>query len=251
VSENLIQHLNSDGVSKINSFNLADITAGSADTPKKFGFRNIASRVLNSVVAEIANAIFGNDGNDEIRTALDTNGTVGPPVGITATPGGAGAGGVWGATGTYGIVIASLTATGESGPQAEVTFTIDDTTKKVTYAWTQVTGATGYKIYRTATPGTYGASSLRTTIGSGATVSFLDDGSATSAGQPAAANTTGGSGPSYGTPPPDINFDVTDLAVGNMAIGQEFYYWVKRTVPAGTPETGNPRVAFIQAKETA
>lgn len=249
MSENLIQHLDSNGFTEINSFNLPDLNAGATDTPKKFAFKNIATRSLSNMLAEIQNAIFGNDGDTELRIAADTNGTIGHPLSIAAAESGVSTG-VWPGTGLKGIKITSLTASGESAPSDEVTFTIDDTTKKGLYSWALMPGATGYKIYRTNTPGTYGASSLIGTIGSGGILSFVDDGSTPSAGQPPTANTTGGSGPTYGTPPPDINFGTAALSVGNMAIGQQYFYWEKRIAPAGTPETGNPRVAYIAGRET-
>lgn len=249
MSTNLVQWYNSDGSSPISSFNLADINAGVTDTPKKYGFQAIGGRTLNSIVAEIQNAIVGNDGDTELRIAGDTNGTIGPPTSVVAVVGAAG--GVWGSGGTKGLRIAAINATGETIAQQEITFFVSDTSKEWNYSWDVVATATGYKLYRTDIPGTYGASSLRTTIGSGATNTFVDDGSATGAGQPATANTTGGAGPAYGTPPPDINFGIAALAVGNMTNLAFFFLWARRVVTAGTPETGNPRIAFLAARETA
>jgi len=128
-----------------------------------------------------------------LRTAFDTDSiypTRSQPTGFAAVLGGAG--GVWGAAQTYGYKITTLTALGESAPADEITFAVTDTTKRVELSWAQVPSATGYKIYRTATPGTYGATTLLTTIGSGATITFSDTGAATTTGTPPSANTTGG-----------------------------------------------------------
>ena len=61
-----------------------------------------------------------------------------------------------------------------------------------TVAWTQVPGATGYKIYRNTTNSFTSGSLLRTTIINGTTVSFTDNGTATGAGLP--PTTTAGTG---------------------------------------------------------
>jgi hypothetical protein len=351
----IVQHLDSDGVSVVTGLTLPDATAGTHQAPKQLGFKSVSDRVLNSIQA-VVQAVPSNDGSTEVVTALDTT-VLSSPWTFAAALGAGGAGGVWGATGTYGFEITSLSAIGESGPSSEITVTVDDTTKKVTLTWTQTPGATGYKIYRTATPGTYGASVLRTTIGSGATVTFLDDGSATSTGTPPLVNTTnlwfrsavlsgagaggvwsptgvwywriaaydstgafiGGSqeisvnvdvstkkvtltwvafpnattykvyrtqssgvytSPAFvatitsptvtyddtgialtaGTLPSQVTYNVppttftagsSPLAFGNIAIGQEGFYWLNRIVTSGTPEVGNPRQAVVQIAETS
>lgn len=186
-----VRQLSADGVTSITQYDWGTLLAGQAVTPRKFGLHSTSDRDLLNLIESII-AIPANDGSGQMRIALDGSGTLSCPWDFAAVLGASGAGGVWGATGTYGFRITSLDANGESGPQDEITVAVDDTTKKVTLSWTQVPSATGYKIYRTATPGTYGASTLRTTIGAGATVSFVDDGSATSTGTLPTANTTGG-----------------------------------------------------------
>lgn len=229
----------------------------------KFGIENVSNRKLGAApFASISLVIVQtgvNDGFTFYYTAADNSGTVSKPWGATAdgsalvTISSGGAGGVWGATGTYGVKIAATNATGETIGSTEAQFTIDDTTKKATYTWVQPTGATGYKVYRTATPGTYGASVLRTTIGAGGTVTFTDDGSATSAGTPRADNTTAGAGPTYGTAPVDGNFTQADKVIATdptgLSIGQQWFYWAQIRVPGGTSEIGNRRTLKVTPTE--
>ncbi len=58
-----------------------------------------------------------------------------------------------------------------------------------TLNWTQINGATGYKLYRNSIDDFTSGSLLRTTITTGATVSFADTGAATGAGLPPTAPT--------------------------------------------------------------
>jgi hypothetical protein len=350
----LIQFFDSDGFTGITTKNLPDAFAGANQRPVKLGYISLSDRQLLNI-QDLITAILNNDGFTMVQFAPDPI-TLSSPFGFTATLGAPAGGGVWASTGVRGYKITALSALGESGPSAEITINIDDTTKKVTLNWTQVAGATGYKIYRTDTPGTYGASSLRTTIGSGATVTFLDDGSATTTGTPPTQNTTAGwivtpvlsapgaggvwpatgpqfwrvvaldstgaeiantleatltvdnttktvtltwpavaaassfkifrstvsgsypspnlvttlgagstsfvdtgtaltagalsTSPTFGIPPTTFQLGSLPISVGNVAIGQEEFLWVKLVVPGGTPEVGNPRLALLTVKET-
>jgi len=53
---------------------------------------------------------------------------------------------------------------------------------------------------------------------------------------------------SYGVPP--SVFGTATILIGDIAIGQQVFYWVKRVVPSGTAEAGNPRLANISIEET-
>lgn len=191
----VVQYLDSDGATGLTSKTLPDAEAGVNQPAYKFGMENIGSRALQNIQEVLQSA--GGDGLSMSRLAQDTStvsrpygaGTAGAPTGALS---GAGAGGVWGSTGARGWKVTALSAIGETPGSKEVSVTVDDVTKKVTVAWTQTPNATGYRVYRTSTPGTYGATTLRATIGSGATVSFLDDGSATTTGTPPTRNTTAG-----------------------------------------------------------
>lgn len=240
------KHLDNDGVTQISAgYTWADAIAGVAHTARKFCVQNAGDRILGSgggLQLKITQVDSG-DGSSMFRIALDTA-TISIPYNVAVVVGGTG--GIWGATGTYYYVITSINATGETGPSAEVSATISDTTKKATLTWTQVTGATGYKIYRSTVSGTYTTPALRTTIGSGATVTFEDDGSAVGAGAVPSANTTGGAAPNYGTAP---SLGTTPINFGSVAVGQQKFYWVNWVIPGATTEADNPRQSLLEFEE--
>ncbi len=67
------------------------------------------------------------------------------------------------------------------------------TTGRVELSWQQITGATGYKIYRTTSSGNYGASSLVATKTGGTSLTHTDTLASSTSGTPPTANTAGGS----------------------------------------------------------
>jgi hypothetical protein len=109
-----------------------------------------------------------------------------------AAPGGSG--GTWSPTGNYYWKMTAVTAAGESTTSNEVTQNITTSTYSVVLTWTQVTGATGYKIYRGTSTG--GENILVTTIGSGSTVTYTDTGSAGTSATPPVVNTAAIAAPS-------------------------------------------------------
>jgi hypothetical protein len=187
-----VRFLDNDGATAITTETLADIFAGVNDTPRKLGIHSTSDRNLLNLFASIG-LIPGNDGSSQLRTALDST-SVAPslsaPYGFAASVGGSS--GSFSATGTYGYRIVATNNLGATFPCDEITAVVDLTTRRVTLTWTQTPGAAGYRIYRTPTPGTYGASTLLVTIGSGATVTYADDGAATTSGTLTTSNTTGG-----------------------------------------------------------
>lgn len=242
-----VRHFEQSGGIVINEQNWADALAGITQTAEKFAVENNGDRDLDDLFLKIL-AVVGNDGSGQLRTGADTSGTISPPFGMLVTLGAPAGGGIWSGTGIRAWTVTATNATGETIKSFEVSVNIDDTTKLVTIDWKVVVGATGYKVYRTTTPGTYTTPALRATIGSGGTVTFVDDGAALSAGAPPADNTTGGAGPTYGSPP---TLGVADISIGTLfEIGQHFFYWVNRVVPAGTAEAGNPRLAQLKFEET-
>lgn len=251
----LIAHLENDGATVITAKTLSDILAGTTGTAFKLGVKNVGDRDLGQTanLAAAITQVVGNDGFNRLRIKKDIA-TISPPWDMAAVLGPPADGGVWGTTGTRGWVVTATNATGETVRSDEVTVNVDNTTKRVTVSWKQVTGATGYKVYRTATPGTYAANNLRATIGSGATISYVDDGSATGAGVPPGSNTTGGAGPNFGTPPADLNTLTAPITPGQvpgtLEIGESSYYWLNRVVPSNSSEAGNPRTAKIAFTET-
>lgn len=240
-----VKHLDASGGVQISSKNFADILAGASNTPEKFFVENNGDRTLLSLIAAIA-AVGVNDGSTFVRFATDTD-TVGTPFSVQSSLSGSGAGGVFASTGIHAYRITALNPTGETTGSIEVSENIDDVTKKVTLTWTQPAGATGYRIYRTTTPGSYITPALLATIGSGGTTAFTDDGSPVGAGALPSTNTTGGAGPAFGTPP---TLGVSPLSIGDFEIGQQFIYWIGLVVPGGTGELGNPRQAQIEFNES-
>ena len=239
-------HYDKDGGTVITEYGWADIIAGATDTPRKFASRNIGDRTwlagTLSIVADV-----DEDGDDQLRIALDSNSTLTPPFNVAAAV--VAGTGTFGATGTYGYVLSCVNGTGETIASLEVTAAITVTTQHVNLTWEVPSGTTAIKVFRTATAGTYGASTLRATLGAGAT-NYTDTGGAVGAGTPALTNTTGGVGPNYGTAPLSGSFSTSPLAVPEMKIGRMFFYWVKRVVPLGTPEAGNDRTADLEFAET-
>ena len=260
----VVKHLASDGFTEQAQQSWGPFLSGATPVVSakvKFGVENVDGRALGAtplvgLFLKIVQVGL-NDGNAYYFTSIDTSNTLSKPWGNgadgSASVAVGGTGGVWAATGTYGVTITALNATGETIGSTEATFTITALTQKATYTWVQTPGATMYKVYRTSSPGTYGASTLRATIGSGSTISFQDDGTATTAGTPPVANTTGGAGPVYGTPPADASFDQTDKTIATapagMAIGQQWFYWAQVQVPANTSEVGNTRTLQVTPTE--
>lgn len=88
------------------------------------------------------------------------------------------------AAGTYFYKVTALTAAGESTAVGETSVTTTGTTSSNTVTWTQVTGATGYRIYRGTAAG-----AENTYFAVGAVGTFTDTGAAGTAGSPPAQNT--------------------------------------------------------------
>jgi hypothetical protein len=240
----IYKHEQADGITQLLSQVWPDAYAGVAQTAKKFAVENVGDRVANNVSCSIEQ-VGTNDGHGQLRIAQCLN-TISKPWNVVATLGAAGGGGVWSLVGQYFWVVTAVNATGETTASLEVTVNVDVTSKRVTLTWTQVTGATGYLVYRSATSGAYVTPCLVATVSGGATTTYIDGGGALSAGAPPNANTTGGAGPEYGTPP-TLGFG--PLTMGNLGVGQQFFYWVNRVVPGATTDANNPRQALIQFAE--
>ncbi len=236
--------------------------AAEADTDSlKVCLENVADRVMGAApfsMLTLARTVVGtNDGVGFAYTAADPNGTISKPWGLAVNgagnPTGAptatliGAAGAWGADlGTHGVVITALTALGETPASVEQTFNVGAATDQWRYDWEVVPDATGYNVYRTDVPGTYGAYSLVANIPSGATHVYTDDGAAPGAGAPPDDNTTGGfDGYTYGTPPLAADHTAADKVVATapegLAVGQQWFFWLMLKLPAGTTSWGNTR----------
>jgi hypothetical protein len=241
----LLKHTSADNATQITARTWPDAFAGAVQAAEKFFVQNIGDRPSTSLALAIAQVGI-TDGSSMMRLGLDVA-TVLPPYGLAAALTGAGAGGVFGATGTYYYVLTAVNALGETVASLEASIAVDVTTKKVTLTWTPVANATGYKLYRATSTGVYGATTLRASISGQATATYTDDGDALSAGTPPVANTTGGAAPAYGTPP---TLATTPLTLGVLEIGQWAAYWCQLVVPGGTDEIGNPRSSLRRFTET-
>ena len=84
-------------------------------------------------------------------------------------------------TAYYYVVTALDGAGGETVQSTQVTATPTSGNQTITVTWTAVTGAASYKVYRTTTSGSYGATSL---AGNPTAASFSDNGVALTSGTP-------------------------------------------------------------------
>lgn len=92
------------------------------------------------------------------------------------------------AAGTYFYIVRAFDASGERAASNEQPITLA-AGRRVDLSWSAVTGATGYRIYRSTLSGGHGASSLVMTINSGATTTYQDNGSTTLSAPTLAAGT--------------------------------------------------------------
>jgi hypothetical protein len=191
-----VKYLDRDGATQPPStVDLGHAVAGRNQTPRKFAIESISDRVLGASPfngSELQRFPQGtNDGVEMFRIGLDTV-TLSAPYGVTAVLGAAGDGGVWGATGNVFYRVTTQNADGETIGSVEVVVNVDVTTKRVTLSWTQVTGASGYRVWRSAASGVYTPTALRAPNVGGATLTFVDNGTAPGAGSIPLVNTTGG-----------------------------------------------------------
>jgi len=230
-----------DGVTEISARTLSDILSGTSDTPVKIGVKNSGSSALGAGLKCTIVKLGNNDGWSQLRIGRDVS-TISPPWGLTAVVGSPAASGTWSEPDTVYYVVTALNAVGETIQSSEVQALIDDVTKKVTITWEQVTGATGYRLYRTTVLGVYGAASLVVeNVGIDAT-SYIDDGSVTVTGTSPLANLSGGASPNYGTWPA---LSTVPLLIRALAIGQEVFIWIGRVVPVSVDDSMNPRIAGL------
>jgi hypothetical protein len=236
-----------DGATSASGAVLDDLLGGSTDIPYKLGIRNDGSVALASTFRAQIVRYSGNDGGAQIRIALDIS-TLAPPWGLTGALSEADAGGTWGGVGLVGAVVTALSDIGETIQSFEKTISIDDTTKTITWSWTEVPGATGYRVYRTSIPGAYGDTCLIAELSGSTSTSFVDDGSAPTTGTPPSVNTSGGvDAPNYGTPPD--TFSTEAVVMGALASGQMGFLWILRVSPSVIDPRGNPRLAAIEGLE--
>lgn len=90
---------------------------------------------------------------------------------------------------TYYWVVTALNANGETVKSNEQSLAISNPNNTGTISWAAVTNATSYKVYRSTSTGTYGATSL---VGSTSGVTLNDTGAALSSGTPPGSSTAVG-----------------------------------------------------------
>jgi len=174
------------------------------------------------------------DGSAFFRAALDPD-TLSPPYNVAAVLGAAGAGGVWGATGSYDWrVIATKTGGKVTTGSVLVTVTVDVTTKKVTLTWSKIFG-TGYQVYRKLSSGSWGATDLVFTTADPDVLTFVDDGTAAGAGALPVVNTTGASATSPFGPAPTLAAGPLDM--GTLNPGEQKMLWLDWLISSGVPTT--------------
>jgi hypothetical protein len=168
------------------------ITPGTTSTVG-VALRNIASQTADAFQVQDANGalLSGVNANGGLYTygASSTFGSMAVPTISGTIPS---SGGSLAPTTTYYYQITATNAQGETLGSSTVTGTTASTLKQITVSWSQIAGATGYKIYRNTSNSFISGSLLLTTITNGTTVSYLDTGTATTAGLP--PTTTTGTG---------------------------------------------------------
>lgn len=235
-----LQFYDRNGATVITGKTLADILSGTADTAVKIGIKNTGDALVSTLKCSILQ-LGSNDGFGQLRIGRDLA-TLSVPWGVNVVVGSSGAGGGWGGIGTVYYVVTALNATGETIQSDDVQAIITSTTQAPTITSARVTGATKYRLYRSVTIGSYGASSLIAESVGVAAPTFIDLGASPSTGAPPSANTTGGASPNYGSSPA---LAATPVTIGALASGQWVYVWIARVVPVSVDDAMNPRLAGL------
>ena len=147
---------------------------------------------------------------------------------------------------TYYYKIIAINATGSTGGNTEVTATTTSVYKSTRLTWDAVTGATGYKIFRSEVSGSY-ADSLIEEIVSGSTTSYVDNTAtpdSTNEDLPT-ENTTAGAGPAYGSAPALG----TGTLTATLQPGELKAFWLRVDPSVIADDDNNPELAVIEFTE--
>ncbi|HET6925062.1 MAG TPA: hypothetical protein VFH39_04490, partial [Candidatus Saccharimonadales bacterium] len=154
--------------------------AGNGTTTPEIALRAAGGQTVDILTAlDSANDVLSGinfGGGFYSNGATNTFNALQPPAFTTASTGTA-----------YYYEIAATNASGETMPSSSLGMANNTSTLQ----WSQVPGATGYKIYRNTTNSFGSGSLLLTTITNGATTSYTDTGSATGTGLPRTSPSTG------------------------------------------------------------
>ncbi len=164
--------------------NVITITARVPGVPFTISVSGTGTITLATTVANVSP-------NDPANPVNWSGGVV--PQGSCATPVQANAAAISGGslvdTTTYYWVVTATNANGETVKSNEKSLAISTPNLTATISWAAINGATGYKVYRTTSSGTYGATSLVAAVAGGSTVSYNDTGTSLIAGQPPGSGT--------------------------------------------------------------
>lgn len=216
---------------------------------RRHAVQNIGTETLVSVVGSLTSS-GTSDGVSFPRWALDTV-ALSCPFNVAAVVGGASGSWPSAAEGAYYYRLTGVKDSGETTGSIQVSANVAALTDVVTLTWDALPGSPdNIRIYRSDVSGDFSGDCFLAEVAGGATT-YDDDGSVTPDGSNAlpSANTTGGSDAApYGVPP---TLSADDLDIGDLAPGQQAFYWEEPLVAAGTPTTGNPRTWVRRFEEAA
>ena len=233
--------LDKTGVAEASSINFGIVEAGSP-IPVKFGFQNDKDRSVNPIISFISQD--ANDLDDYMLVALDLI-TLSCPYNFAVTliaqttyltP-----------LETYYYVITAYNCNGETGPSTEIEVTVPDGSHTPKLTWTPILGADGYYIYRSIESGNFVNAMITKIIGQSVST-FIDTGTPVGNQSVPSANTTAGGAPNYGTPLIHANFYAT-IALGQVAPGQQKFFWKEVDAPLTISEVYNPRHCTLRISE--
>jgi len=239
-----VKYLDRDGALTITSKSWVDAFAGRNQVSIKFGIENTGDRALGSSPGPAAGfelqitEVEGNDGSTFLRHALDSA-TVGTPYTVEAELLDDSLG-AFAATGNYFYRVTATNALGETIGSVEIVINVEAVDNRVLLTWVQPTGATGYRVWRSTTSGTYGPTALLTTIAGGGTVTYTDDGDATVSGTIPTTNTTAGW---------NLSAVLGVTADGGVWTGTGIRYWRIVAIDATGVEMANSFEAFVNVDD--
>ncbi len=232
-----VSRYESDGITPAEaSYDQGAVHDGAARDPRRIWWRNAstAGESLEGCLVERA-AVGANDGVQYIQIAQDL------PLDPPGQPAASLASGIALEIGYYEYAVTFVTANGETTPGALRGITTTSGNQKVNLSSipTGPAGTTARRIYRSAVGG--GDLFLADEIADNETTGYLDETPDGSLGAPAPALNTSGSPGTWQT---------AAIAIGDLPAGEYAACWMRYSVPAGTPQIGNPRRALVRFRET-